>query len=687
MTTDRHSEPPASEVAGWYGGRAARIFQALPDRIVLIFIAAALAISVALIVQAFTVWLVLPLFVVAAVLLWRFLPAPARAGTREGVLGAIAALVIAVVYIAGNIHFTSQLVQVTRDPGIYTALGIWLTHHSSIAIDTTTAVQATQGLSNFSAQLGAFPLSANGMTSLQGGALLPGLLGVAGWIGGARAVLAANLVIGGVALLACYGLARRFVRPLLAIAIELALGFSVAFIYLTRAPYSEIIIMIVCAAGLTWLIEAVRERRVGLYVVGGLLLGSADFARIDGPLALIGAIVVFAAAAVLVRDRERFLQIAKGAHWFILAGVASEALGLLSLYINERSYLQSLKKNVDHLWGGLIALIVLAEILILLRTFLPRMSGLGDRFVARFGAVIGALVIVLFGVWLSRPLWWHGHAETGAYAVSVAGMQAQQGLPIDGSRSYDEYSLFWYVWYYGWPALVLAAAGMAVTLYVGIRYRRLSMLFLAFSTMAVAVLYIDAVNITPDQPWAFRRLLPIIVPGFLISGAYVIELLMRRKGRRLLTTGVGLVLAALMVFAPFASWSGVMKVADAENAYPLAKQLCSQLTSKNVLMVQDGAPANYAVTLATLCDVNVITGNATNVAQTEALEKRMPDLEAVVFAPSVMPGTDDLGPASGSAQVVRWNSALMHVPNTLTSYVITYWVGKVVNGGFVPLSS
>ena len=68
-----------TELRGAPRSRAAAVLVSVPDRLMTILLAATIAVSIAVAVRFFSPWLVIPLFAVCLVLLWRFAPAlPSR---------------------------------------------------------------------------------------------------------------------------------------------------------------------------------------------------------------------------------------------------------------------------------------------------------------------------------------------------------------------------------------------------------------------------------------------------------------------------------------------------------------------------------------------------------------------------------------------------------------------------------
>lgn len=662
----------------------ARSVTALPDRILLVLLAAVLAVSIAVTANLFTPWLVVPLFLVALAVLWRFMPARPGVG-RADAWGAGIAVIIAIVWIGVNVPYTSQLLDATRDPSLYTLVGIWLTHHTSPAIDVSTASNAISGLHSFTVNLQAFGADGTEI-HIQGGATLPALLAVGGWLLGTPGVLVTNIGLGAVGLIAMYSLARRFVSPAFALACEIALGVSVAMMFLSRAPYSETVMLFTCAAGLVWMVGAIREGKTSLWVVSGIFLGSAGFARVDGPLAVIGPSAAILVAAFVVRDGTQLDSITRGARWFALAAVSAEFLGWLGLAINEAGYLHDLGSQTLLVWGAMLLTVVAAIVAVGLRSKVKRFGALPDRATRIVAAVGGIGFVAVFLYWLSRPLWLISRHTTAPFQPTIAALQAVDGLPIDPSRSYDEMSLSWIAWYFGWPTLLLAGFGLALMIYLGVSRRRATLLVIAGATLSVAALYISRISITPDQAWAYRRLLPIITPGFLLAAVYPLHLAVRRWGRRGIVRFGAYAVAVVVAFTPLVTWNGLLRVPDGDNGYSFATSMCKGITGDTVLLVTKGTPPFYALTLRMMCDVNVIsTSDETTQADLAQLKKRIPGISVITFGPDTIAGTANLPDPTGGNHITRWATSLAHLPNSLNTSTVQFWSGTLDDSGsFVP---
>ena len=142
------------------------------------------------------------------------------------------------------------------------------------------------------------------------------------------------------------------------------------------------------------------------------------------------------------------------------------------------------------------------------------------------------LVAVAFAVLAFRPLWLVSRRDTAPqYVHYVRFLQKAEHLPLDGYRDYAELSVNWVTWYTGWLAFAFGVAGIA---YLVVRAMRggaqpelLFVLLFAFT----AALYLVKPSIAPDQLWAVRRLLPVVIPGLYAGCSLVLALLAARRQR------------------------------------------------------------------------------------------------------------------------------------------------------------
>ena len=157
-----------------------------------------------------------------------------------------------------------------------------------------------------------------------------------------------------------------------------------------------------------------------------------------------------------------------------------------------------------------------------------------------------ALIAFLIRPSVQTAHWYPGAGTTGY----VGALQKLLGLPVQPTRSYAEDSLYWVIWYIGIPALLLAGFGMALLVRRCVRAllrwadadgaaRAWGLPLLIFAWTTVIVLWDP--HTAPDQPWASRVLVPLVLPGFILCAVWVAAWLDRRARER----GAGLTAVSL----------------------------------------------------------------------------------------------------------------------------------------------
>ena len=110
------------------------------------------------------------------------------------------------------------------------------------------------------------------------------------------------------------------------------------------------------------------------------------------------------------------------------------------------------------------------------------------------------------------------------YIHYIASLQHLAKLAVDGRQQYSEQTLNWVIWYLGVPAVLLACGGAALLGRRCVRAllqwrgaaaaaRAWGLPLLIFGWSTATVLWDPAIY--PDQPWASRRLVPVVLPGLI----------------------------------------------------------------------------------------------------------------------------------------------------------------------------
>jgi hypothetical protein len=504
-------------------------------------------------------------------------------------------------FAALNLRYSAQIIDVFRDPGIYAITGQWLVHHGSLPIPVHPEVFGDMpSISFYSA--GFDPTATSGFVHPQFSNLLPGLLAVGGWVGGDRWVLKVNPLIGGLALLSMYGLARQYVGRAWALLPLVALGVSLPQLQFSRGTYSEPVTMLLVLGGLALLREAQRRDQAWPFGLAGLVLGGCVLARVDGFFLLITVPLV--AAAELAGTPPEGRRDRLGRVGALLLGVAAPAaVAMVNLVDLSPAYLRGLRGELRMIAAAAIAVTVLGVAVVVLgwsTTRLQRSAG-----AARWLPAAGAWAVVLLAtVAATRPLWQVGRTPGAPRSQTdyIAFLQGAGGQAIDGTRSYAEQTLAWLSWYWGPLVVVLGVAGAALAVHhLLARGDRLLVAPLGMF-LSTALLYLTVPSIVPDQVWAMRRYLPVVIPGFLVAAAAVLSLLARRSRAGL---AVGVVVACGLVLFPVSGSAGLATLREGVPQLAEVRNLCAALPTDAALVITGGLGVTYQQTVRSYCGVPV----------------------------------------------------------------------------------
>lgn len=611
----------------------------------------------------------------------------------------VAALLLAAAFFAFNARFATQDLYAMRDPSTYIATGQWLTHHASLPVDTQDEVfHAATGakLYGYSAGFGD-DLLQTGQVAAQGNHLLPAFLAVVGWFGGESALIGTNALIGAAALLAMFGLVRRFAGDAFALAGTAALAVSLPMIEFSRDAYTEPLALLLLFGGLSVLWRAVESGRPAEFALAGLTAGATAMSRIDGYLPLLAFVAVgfcYAARAVPGQRVAALWRLG-----LLLAGLALPVvLGFLDVtrlstvyYRNSRhDILLSLKVVALALAAGAVLVAVCWAI----RRSRLVVAGPPRAWLARLGAFA---VPVFFAVLVARPLWLTTYEtpKPGERCnVLVLQVQADSGLPSQPCRLYDEFTVHWIGWYFGWPVLALAVAGLALLVYRAVRDADLRLFGLVAITTMMCLVYLMRARITPDQVWAMRRYLPVVLPGLLGAAAYLLSLVWQwpRRWARRVAGGLALLLVALpaVIAHPMELvWQDAGQLGQ-------VRALCRQVGDvAAVLAVGEPTAAPYLQTVRSTCgvpahglgvpaDADVATVRPDLIAVRQAVLEHGRQLYVITQDADLVPWAGEVAP---QPQYVlhqdRWPSQLLEVPQHPRAVELRLWVGVVLADGTV----
>lgn len=680
---DAASAPEAHD-----GHRSAlAVVQALPELLVLL--AAAGALSTGLFIAAGR--LSVPGVVVVAVLLFLLLARGMRSyalpTTRWDVAASVVVVLGAVAWAVFNLPYVSQHLFVNRDPSVFTLTALFLVDQGSPVLDPAPGLWAGPG----------FERGADGLVRSQNSHVVPGIAALVGRVVGSQALLSANLLVGAAVLVAAYTAARRWMPIPWALVVPLTLGLGLPFLTVSRGIYTEPTATLFMLAGVTALSAAARRPGVVSCAVTGLLVGGAGMVRIDGVLVVVAFVPCLALLLLRGGDVQRLDLAARGRRAagclavFVLASALPIAVGATDLLRwSTPSYL-------DRFLGTLAtALVLLGGTAVVTCGLLLVVGRLGAAWRARWGAVperaggrwrwlvvaVGAAVLLFTA---TAPLWLQGtHFDQpgSPYAASVANLQETLGLPVDGTRSYDEYALTSVTWYHGWVAAVLGFVGLTGMAVAGLA-RRAELLVVPAVLLPLLTLLTVDLGITPDQVWASRRMVMVVIPLLLLAAAWALAQIGRGPILRRVLAGV---LAVALVAAPFSTLQGVVLAPQEAGATEVAGRMCAQVGDDVVVVV--GTTQSIAPSVAVLCDSTVVLRDGVTAADTPELVETYGEDVVIVTTDRASVGwaTEPEAPTV-DARVPVWQRELLQEPQGLTTRRLAVWVGSIDDtGAVVPIA-
>ncbi len=362
-------------------------------------------------------------------------------------------------------------------------------------------------------------------------------------------------------------------------------------------------------------------------------------------------------------------------------------------------------------WHGIFPLLIgtiLAYLVMVGLAFVPlgpiRRSLAADRRTWSRWVLIASGVIAV--IMISRPLWWTSTSQTPTLQAALAQMQKGLGLPVNGARSYSEHSVSWMAMYLSWPVVILAAIGAGLLLARTVNRRDPRLAAFVLTVGAVSALYLNQVSIFPDQIWAMRRFLPVVLPGLIIAAVYPLTRLtgltrFERLGRyRTQLAVVAGVLAFGVVISPVFSFarSHLWPVANDQAQIAEMNDLCNVVGSRPVILA--GPPSgssNFVPTFKAGCGTEVITYAAPTTAGLATLQTQFTDPArgsdtaapvVVIFDPKSVSWQGKTPAPYITSTLTAWNQPIQQRPYAPSTSVRSIWIGTIApDGKVVPLST
>lgn len=443
-------------------------------------------------------------------------------------------------WIGINIPFTSQHVFTNRDPGVYSVTALHIAKQDNLRLESSSVYSGISGVSGSSAGFSNNPNNAAELAA-QGVHLLPTLTGLVGRITSESSMLRINVLFGAIALLAIYGFGRLLMKPRWALLATATFGLVFPLMYFARDMYTEPLTSAFTFGGLALLWLAFANRYKALWFLAGIVLGATVLTRIDGYLTIAGILMSVFIYLILTKEGHRATAVKNTVSIFVGLTI-SLIVGFLDIYILSHSYFLSEWGNIKPelvLIGLTIVLGIIATAMIWrTNVFKPIIS-----YAKQYGLKIFTVLLVLISAGLaSRPIWYIGYDQKPI--INPATNLVEQVL----QRDYSELTINWLVWYIGPVAVILAVLGLWLLVKKIIKNGQIQIIPFILVFAGIGLVYLIKPSIFPDQIWASRRFLPIVMPGCIILSAYALGWLYNKGKSK--TMGIESKSLALILVAP-----------------------------------------------------------------------------------------------------------------------------------------
>ncbi len=618
-----------------------------------------------------------------------------RQVARNALVVDVLALLLAVSFGGINAGLASQNVVIGRDPGVYAVGSQWLVHHTSTDVDTQTSLfGTTRALTAGSNGIG--QRDEKDHVYLQGSHGLPEVLSVVGSFFGTRVMFGANAVLGGLALLLVYAFGRLVVGRWGALVAAGLLGASLPQLAFSRDTYTEPLSQLLLFGGLTLLLTA-KPGRSGHWLLAGLVIAGGCLARIDSFLVL-PPVIAYAGIrlAVTAPDERRVALRDTGA--LLLGMVPPAVLGYLDLKLASPGYLLTLTSQFRQIEILIVLALLGGAALVLVGWKTPlvqRLATLREVTRARLGVVTGAAVVTVGVALAVRPLLYTARGlDDPGKAAFLGSLQKIEGTAIDGDRTYAEQTVTWISWYLGPVTVALGFLGLAYLLGRAVRRGDLTLVpfFLVFAL--TGLVYLVQPSITPDQIWAMRRYVPIVLPGLALAAMLVVGRILTwlRAHQPRLVVPAAVVLLALLALPIARTTRPLALTAEGKPQLAELASVCTALPADAAVLSLGRLTKSYPMSLRTFCDVpsSYVNGPPATTAElgaiAVALKKSGHSLWIVGDQDAFTTGVPIVGvppKALNSVQVTLWERTLSHPPRAKRIISRDVFVGLVGTDGRV----
>jgi hypothetical protein len=229
--------------------------------------------------------------------------------------------------------------------------------------------------------------------------------------------------------------------------------------------------------------------------------------------------------------------------------------------------------------------------------------------------------------------------------------------------------------------VLLAVAGYVLITRRVLRDRDYPLLGLLITGLAVSALYLWSPEITPDQVYAARRFVPVIMPALLIAAAFALRVLWARFNRALAAiAGTAMIAIPVLITIPaFGVREEVPQLAQ-------VRAVCAAVgRSGAIVEIDDSTQYSYEQTFRSYCNVPSLGLPGATAAQLVKVRATLLANGRILFVAGATAkplGVPDGRPFS-TVRTTRWPSTLHTAPAGPAYETVNIYLGRVEADGTV----
>ena len=403
-----------------------------------------------------------------------------------------------------------------RDEGLYTLAALALGRAGNMLVVAPDALARQSHLfepfvSGIAFHLPGIPATAT--LKPQFSPLLPAWIAQLHGSGGDALLYRFNLLVTLAGAGVTYALSRRVVRRSSAFVALALFLFNPAQVWIARINLAEPLGAMLVLAGLLAALDAVCRGGRTRTAVAIVLLSLAAYVRVDA--IVVAPLLTASGIACALWGRHRAEAASLSRLGYLSLG--GQALAVAALFAWSPAYVR------DHLRILLLAPIaVVAGTFVYAATSSLRAHGrLGARAQRRAAMLVcAALLLLVAYAMLARPF------------VTPFALIPERGSALAGMRDYREDSLWNLAAYLTWPCIALAVTGVLVMLARAARgAATTTALTLTVFALGSGLVYLAAPSVSPDHPWAVRRMVMLVIPLVILMSGVGLQALLQRALR------------------------------------------------------------------------------------------------------------------------------------------------------------